>query len=468
MFPSLSKTQLPDHSIQLLALVGTMASLLGAPVIAWSSPTLLSDSYVTSPFVPGVTPRHGNDPILQISASNIGFLKFSLTQALPTGVTDADIDKATLKIFITDVNTAGNLTIRRVIQGWRELTLPKGGISPALDLVMPAKIFKIAKVYAGHWVELDVTNIVKGWIALPTTNKGLALTVESGAILDTDIDSKENTATSHEPTLEIVWKSAGSQGATGPQGLQGATGAIGPQGLQGTAGVNGSQGLQGAIGATGPQGLQGATGPTGSLPPGNAPGDMQYWDGTAWVIIPVAPVTPKIVAPKLTLCDGLPTWTPGQCSYQIGDTGPAGGKVFYITDGGKHGLEAAPVDQVDQGIGAPWGCMGIAISGADGLAVGTGAQNTTDIVAGCNEAGIAAKIADDYSLNSYDDWFLPSKDELNLLFQQRTVVGFFTSNLYWSSSEPDLFDAWLQNFNNGSQDSYNKDYANSVRAVRAF
>ncbi len=71
----------------------------------------------------------------------------------------------------------------------------------------------------------------------------------------------------------------------------------------------------------------------------------------------------------------------------------------------------------DQGIGpgAGWGCDGIEI-GANGTEVGTGVQNTADILAGCNEDGIAARIVENYELNGFKDWFLPSLEELSLLY----------------------------------------------------
>jgi hypothetical protein len=151
--------------------------------------------------------------------------------------------------------------------------------------------------------------------------------------------------------------------------------------------------------------------------------------------------------------------------YQISNTGPAGGIVFYITNGGLNGLEAAPVDQSN---GVIWGCYGVDIAGAYGTEVGTGNANTVAIVKGCSEPNFAAKAAADYIYNGYSDWFLPSKDELDLLYQQRYVVGGFTSNSYWSSTENDVYGAWNKNFNNGAPYGYLKNPMLPVRAVRAF
>jgi hypothetical protein len=148
--------------------------------------------------------------------------------------------------------------------------------------------------------------------------------------------------------------------------------------------------------------------------------------------------------------------------YAIGDTGPAGGIVFYITDGGLHGLEAATVDQVS----TQWGCYGTIISGANGTAVGTGEQNTADLIAGCNET-TAASVASAYG----PGWYLPSKDELNLLYVQKEfgVVGGFASSNYWSSSQANSGFAWRQSFGSGLQyDNYSKGSTLRVRAVRAF
>ena len=135
--------------------------------------------------------RHGADPDVLVNSGNSGFLRFALAASLPTDVTGADINKATLKLFVSTVNRAGKLSIRRVSDEWKEASIPVGGIAPALDLLTPVQTFRIRKAYAGHWIELDITNLVKDWIALPATNKGLALTAENGSLLDALIDSKE-------------------------------------------------------------------------------------------------------------------------------------------------------------------------------------------------------------------------------------------------------------------------------------
>ena len=155
----------------------------------------------------------------------------------------------------------------------------------------------------------------------------------------------------------------------------------------------------------------------------------------------------------------------------IGDT-YQGGIIFYL-DGSGGGLIAAPTDQ---SAGASWGCYGTIITGADGTAIGTGAQNTIDIEAGCTTPSTAADICSNLVLGGYTDWFLPSKDELNLMYQNIGQgnalglgnVGGFAVSFYWSSTENGSYAAWRQSFGSGNQGSNSKNYDNDVRSVRAF
>jgi hypothetical protein len=142
-----------------------------------------------------------------------------------------------------------------------------------------------------------------------------------------------------------------------------------------------------------------------------------------------------------------------------------GGIIFWLDGTCEHGLIAATSDQ---STGAEWGCDGYQISGTS-TAIGTGQANTAAIVSGCSQAGTAARICYDLVLNGYNDWFLPSKDELNQMYLQKNEIGGFVSyHYYWSSSGPYAYFAWGQYFSNGYQDSYDKYQPAFVRAVRAF
>jgi len=161
-----------------------------------------------------------------------------------------------------------------------------------------------------------------------------------------------------------------------------------------------------------------------------------------------------------------------------------GGVVFYIFESGDtgyiagetHGLIAAVADQSD---GIQWYNGSYVTTGATGTAIGTGADNTTTIISvqGATETSYAAGLARAYTGGGYTDWFLPSKDELNLMYLNRATINTtavsnsgsdFSNWYYWSSTEFGTNHAWLQYFDNGNQGGANKSYTNSVRAVRAF
>lgn len=157
----------------------------------------------------------------------------------------------------------------------------------------------------------------------------------------------------------------------------------------------------------------------------------------------------------------------------VGMKGPAGGIVFYITDSSAtcHGLEAAPVDQFS----AAWGCMGLSIPGAKSSAIGSGTANTQAIVASCNEP-TAAKVAVEYSLNGYSDWYLPSYYELNIMYGSLQLKN-LSFNSYWSSTESHsaLAYTWPPHYGLPDSSGFSNTFYDSsketkllVRAIRSF
>jgi Protein of unknown function (DUF1566) len=150
-----------------------------------------------------------------------------------------------------------------------------------------------------------------------------------------------------------------------------------------------------------------------------------------------------------------------------------GGIIAYILlpgdpgyiEGQYNGLIAAPTDQ---SASAVWGCDGTDLPGAAGLTLGTGNQNTIDIMAGCATPGIAARLCGDLVLNGYSDWYLPSNVELSRLANNQAAIGGFSSGLYWSSSETSSGNAWARDFGGFNHNTDRKILGRRVRAVRSF
>lgn len=160
----------------------------------------------------------------------------------------------------------------------------------------------------------------------------------------------------------------------------------------------------------------------------------------------------------------------------VGDT-YGGGKVAYILVAGDpgydantpHGLIAATSDQSN---GIRWYNGSYTTTGATGTAIGTGLANTNTIITSQKgtTTSYAAGKARAYTGGGYTDWYLPSKDELNKLYLNRSKIGGFKTATYWSSSEYASDNAWYQNlYPKGSQlKILNKSYTFYVRAIRAF
>ena len=182
------------------------------------------------------------------------------------------------------------------------------------------------------------------------------------------------------------------------------------------------------------------------------------------------------------------TLTVSAVVYTVGDTGPGGGKIFYVAitpfscgptlAATCTYLEAASTTATTN----PWTDATYSWSGnttdeigatARGTAIGTGYANTLAIVGQASGGGAETKagtISRDYrGPNNLSDWYLPSKNELAQLYIQKTTVGVFLALNFWSSSENIAVGAWVQYFGNGSQYGVNKGVSTLyVRPVRAF
>jgi uncharacterized caspase-like protein len=158
--------------------------------------------------------------------------------------------------------------------------------------------------------------------------------------------------------------------------------------------------------------------------------------------------------------------------FKIGDTGPAGGIIFYdkgrATEGWRY-LEAAPSNQ---SAGIQWyNSKYIYIK--TGTAIGTGKANTAAIIAAQGAGSYAASLCRNLNLGDFSDWFLPSKDELNLMYTnlKQAGLGGFGGVWFWSSSQSSTTNrvAWRQYFSDGRQNGYDYgDGTSAVRVCRAF
>ncbi len=162
-----------------------------------------------------------------------------------------------------------------------------------------------------------------------------------------------------------------------------------------------------------------------------------------------------------------------------------GGYVFYVDETGQHGLVAAPADVTvspSMGPGSTWywaSSNASSASEASGTAIGTGYENTRTMMDQTDDKEDlrAAYVCHELVTDGYSDWFLPSLDELNLMYQNLRLqgIGNFVASMndssdYWSSSSKfsDSDEAWYMNFGSGAINSTEKTNNKRVRPIRAF
>jgi len=173
--------------------------------------------------------------------------------------------------------------------------------------------------------------------------------------------------------------------------------------------------------------------------------------------------------------------TGGSCS--VGDTGPGGGKVFAIASGSGSGLNYEFATSPVPSGGSSYSSFGnitfqwcnltsTTISGAMGTIIGTGKQNTTDMVSACSSG--AAVAARGYSANGYSDWFLPSKNELaafrTTLTPIMTAKGWTGAERVWTSTQGSsgLTSAWFIGLDGYSNAADGKEQYYPVFPIRSW
>ena len=141
----------------------------------------------------------------------------------------------------------------------------------------------------------------------------------------------------------------------------------------------------------------------------------------------------------------------------------------------QHGFIAAPSDFSTSGL--QWRYHSYTITGATGTALGTGSTNTSTIFA---SQGDVIQDDEEYAAHAclilntggYDDWFLPSKDELYKLYLNNSVVSgleYGSMDYYWSSTERDITYAYYLSFHTGAGYTYSSKADKAyVRPIRSF
>jgi hypothetical protein len=202
---------------------------------------------------------------------------------------------------------------------------------------------------------------------------------------------------------------------------------------------------------------------------GTTAGQMQYWNGTSWVLV-AAGQNGQILQYK----SGIPTWVDNIRILSVGDI-YQGGIIGYILQSGDPGYD----ENVQHGLITPLGDQSSGIewfvgssytsTGATATALGTGNENTIRIVNSQGAGSYAAKLCYDLVSGGYNDWYLPSIEEIYKLFINRASIGgFLSGSLYWSSSEADEGHAKAWYVDGPGYTPALKTTKYYVRAVRSF
>lgn len=185
--------------------------ILFAAAGAFGQTALMADAHTSTTSVNG---NYGTNPTVTVSANNAGYFKFNVLSFLPAGTKAENITNATIKLYVSKVTTPGKLDLYPVLSDWDEKTIT-ANTAPQVGAVI-LKTQQIGKDNQGNYLLIDVTELVKQWVgdgtpqnALP--NYGFALAphpvdYNTPQIADINLDSKENSQTSHDAALSVQLK----------------------------------------------------------------------------------------------------------------------------------------------------------------------------------------------------------------------------------------------------------------------
>jgi hypothetical protein len=169
-------------------------------------------------------------------------------------------------------------------------------------------------------------------------------------------------------------------------------------------------------------------------------------------------------------------------------TAMEGGVLAYVFTAADAGYIAGEVHGIivaseDLATDPQWGCRGAEVGGTS-RTIGSGRANTASVAAfhdnlpayytnprqchNANDGTVAAKLAEDAEINGFSDWFIPTRDEALVLFENRELLGGFSSDDYWSSCESNRQNACAMSYVTGATFSATKDSHKKIRLIRYF
>ncbi len=200
---NMTSKSLRSISTRVSALAACLLALLAGPARAQLTPS--DDAYIDTA---APTVNNGAKTTLGVvSPTQAAYITFDLS-SIPSGFTGSSVAKASLKLYVNTVATAGSFNVDYVNGAWVEKTITANNAPPPGSTI--AASVPLAKAQAKDYVLIDVTSAVVAWLNGTQTNDGIAIVANSP--LSATFDSKESTTQSHPAELDIVFASGGGGG----------------------------------------------------------------------------------------------------------------------------------------------------------------------------------------------------------------------------------------------------------------